>query len=497
MGKDSPCKPILAAVSGILAALAMPGFGGWPLAFVALIPLFYAIDGNGRFSSALLFASAFFALDLRWLLTLYRFSPLIVPGFLFLIAYLAIFFALFGLVIRPRYRSGGFTFVLAVALWFSLSEYLRTFGPLGIGFSDLYHSLYRVPVLIQAAAYVGPWPVTGLIAAVNGSFYLGIKRRKAVYAAAGMSLIGVLAIFSLLPSPEADRTTSVAVVSSTVAQEEKLEGGNLPDLADRYIALGERAASQNPDLIVFPESILPAYILREERIFSRFARLAETSEGYILIGTGDYRNGRIYNSVALFSPEESTVKIYDMVRPVPFGEYIPGRRIWEGLGLERLVDSFLPQDVTRGEGYSPLDGTGTPICFESTFPGISRRFAVNGASLIVTVTNDAWFSERSEAEAHFAAAVFRAVENRRFTIQASNGGISGIIDPTGRIVASTKEEGVLRGNVGRMEAISPYSRWGDLPFIALAGIGVLAILIRNTKGGGEHRPRPSVKEDPR
>jgi len=491
MSKRSLRKPILAASSGILAALTMPGFGAWPLVFVALIPLFYAVEGKDRFASAFLFAAAFFALDLRWLLTLYRFSPLIIPGFLLLIAYLSLFFALFGLIVRFRNRPGGITFIIVTALWFSLSEYLRTFGPLKIGFSDLYQSLYRVPVLIQAASYVGPWPITALIAAVNGSFYLGLRRKKARYAMIGISLIGALAIFALLPHPKADRTTTVAIVSSNVDQEEKLDGRNLPDLADRYIELGERASSQGPELIVFPESILPAYILREDRLRVRFARLAEESGGEVLLGTGDYRNGRIYNSVALFSPEESTVETYDMVRPVPFGEYIPGRRIWEAIGLKHLVGSFLPQDLTEGEGYSPLDGIGTPICFESTFPEPARRFVRNGASLLVTVTNDAWFSGSSELEAHFAAAVFRAVENRRFMVQAANGGISGIIDPAGRIEGSTRKEGVLRGKVGRLTAISPYSRWGDLPFIILAGTGLVTIFIGDAKKRrGSSHPRP-------
>jgi len=485
-------KPILAASSGILAALAMPGFGAWPLVFISLVPLFYAVDGKNRFACAFLFAAAFFALDLRWLLTLYRFSPLIIPGFLLLIAYLSLFFALLGLIIRFRNRPGGALFIVTAALWFSLFEYLRTFGPLGIGFSDLYQSLYRVPALIQAASYIGPWPITALVAAVNASFYLALDRKKARYALTGVLLIGAMAVFAAIPHAEVDPSTTVAIVSSNVDQETKLEGKNLSALTDRYLLLGERAASGGPQLIVFPESILPAYILREEDLSSRFARLAEESGAAVLLGTGDHRNGRIYNSVAVFLPDRSIVETYEMVRPVPFGEYIPGRRIWEAIGLKRLVDSFLPHDLSRGREYSPIEGIGTPICFESTFPSPSRRFVENGATLLVTVTNDAWFRGSSELKAHFAAAVFRAVENRRFTIQAANGGISGIIDPTGRIEGSTREEGVLRGKIGRLTSISPYSRWGDLPFLTLAGIGLVLIIISRMKKKrrGLSDPRP-------
>ncbi len=479
MNKVLPRKPILAVSSGILTALAMPGFGGWPLIFVALVPLLYALDGKGRFLSTSLFAGAFLAIDLRWLLTLQRFSPLVIPGFILLIGYLSVLFAVGSFILKGRFKGGHF--IIAMGVWFSFFEYLRTIGPLGIGFPSIYHSLYRVPALIQAASYLGPWPISGLLAAVNASFYLALKKRRVGYALTGAALIGAMAAFSLIPIDEGGAPMMVAVVSSNVEQEEKLDSANLARLSDRYLKLGERAVAVGADLIVFPESILPAYILREKGLSSQFERLAEDSGGEVLLGTGDYRNGRIYNSVALFSPTPGSVETYDMVRPVPFGEYIPARRIWEKIGLKPLVDSFLPQDLSRGEGYTPLEGIGTPICFESTFPGPSRRFVLSGATLIVTVTNDAWFTVSSELAAHFAAAVFRAVENRRFTIQAANGGISGIIDPRGRIIGSTRSEGVLIGEVVRRDDVSPYSRWGDLPFLIIVGVGIVSITASKIK----------------
>ena len=87
-------KAAAAAGSGALTALAMPGFGLWPLLFVALVPLFYALDGRRRFLYGLIFGVTFFALDQRWVLTLFRFSPLVVPGFLLLVLFLGLFFAL-------------------------------------------------------------------------------------------------------------------------------------------------------------------------------------------------------------------------------------------------------------------------------------------------------------------------------------------------------------------------------------------------------------------
>ncbi|GAG17263.1 unnamed protein product, partial [marine sediment metagenome] len=253
----------------------------------------------------------------------------------------------------------------------------------------------------------------------------------------------------LLPHPtEEIDSLRVAVVSSKVQQEVKLDARNLNDLTALYLRLGDEALGTDPELIVFPESILPSYILQHERLTDSFAFIAQRGETQILLGTGFYENRAIYNAVALFSETGELVGTFDMVRPVPFGEYIPGRRVLEWFGLGAWARSFLPLDLSRGDGYVPLAEFGTPICFESTFPGPSRRLTQNGAQVLVTVTNDAWFEESSELVAHFSCAVFRAVENRRWVIQSANGGISGIISPAGRIVASRDDEGILTGDVG-------------------------------------------------
>jgi apolipoprotein N-acyltransferase len=476
-------KALYAALSGVLTALAMPGFGAGPLIFVSLIPLFYGLEQGKGFTCGILFGVTFLTLDLRWILTLYRFSPLVVPGFLVLIVYLALFYGVFGFAVawrRPTHAAAGL--FLAGPACFTLIEVARAQGPLGLAFSTLYSSLYRLPVLIQSAGYLGPWSISAFIVAVNVAFYLAVRRRQLRYAAVGVALIGVLAAFSILPSsPEDPLPLEVAVISSDVRQEVKLDARSLPDLTSRFLDLGAQAVAGEPDLVVFPESFLPAYILRDDRLLSQFAELAARGRTRVLFGTGDDRAGEIYNSVVLLSRSGEILGRYDMVRPVPFGEYIPGRRIWETIGLGRLADSFLPRDLARGAEHAPLNGIGTPICFESTFPTAARRFSANGAHLIVTVTNDAWFAGSSELQAHFAAAVFRAVETHRWVIQAANGGISGIVDPRGSIVATTTREEVLRGTVVPREDVSPYTRWGDAPFLALLGVGAAVTLARTVR----------------
>jgi apolipoprotein N-acyltransferase len=480
-------KAAAAVLSGILIALAMPGFGFVPLLFVGLVPLFYAIEGRRRIIYGVLFGVTFFALDQRWILTVFRFSPLVAPGFAILVLYLALYCGAFGLLVAPgRDRRFGADLVLAAPAFLTLLEFARAQGPIGTAFSGLYHALYRAPSLVQIAAVLGPWAVTALVVFVNASIYLAVRRRRAGYALLAACGVGLLAAFSVVPVASDDgRPIDVAIVSSDVGQEVKLDARNLEALADRYEALGRRALETRPDLVVFPESILPAFILTDPTVLDRLIQLARDGRTNVLFGTGVYEHREVRNVVALLSPDGEILGTYAMVRPVPFGETIPGRRLWETLGLAGLMDSFLPVDLTPGDAFAPIEGIGTPICFESTFPAPARAFVRGGAEILAVVTNDAWFVGSSELAAHFASAVFRAVETRRYVVHSANGGISGIVDPRGRILVSTIEEGATAGTVRIRNDLTPYARWGDGPLLVLLGIaGLASFVIRVRRRSG-------------
>lgn len=474
-------KAAAAILSGTLTALAMPGFGLTPLLFVGLVPLFYALDGRRQFVYGLLYGIAFFALDQRWILTVFRFSPLVVPGFLLLVLYFGLYIGVFAMLIRLRRNSSfGVGLLFAAPAFLTLLEFARAQGPLGTAFSGLYHALYKAPWLIQIAAVFGPWAVTAMVVLANAALYLALRRRHWGYVAAAACAVGVLAAFSLAPVPPDDTPPiGVAVVSSNVTQEVKLDARNLEELANRYEALGRRALDESPDLIVFPESILPTFILTDQSVLNRLVRVAQDGDTYVLFGTGVYENREVRNVVALLSPDGEVLGIYAMVRPVPFGETIPGRRLWEAIGLKGLMDSFLPVDLTPGESFAPLEGIGTPICFESMFPGPARSFVRDGAEILAIVTNDAWFAESSELIAHFSAAVFRAVETRRYVIHAANGGFSGLVGPGGRILSSMTGEGVVAGEVAARSDRTIYARWGDGPLLLLLALAGAAGLVVN------------------
>jgi apolipoprotein N-acyltransferase len=469
----------LAVGGGVLAALSMPGFGAGPLVFVALIPLFLALERGRGFLHGYLFGLAFFAIDARWVLTLIRFNPLVAPGYVLLVAYLAVPFGLIGWLTTWRSSESRIArWILLAPALFVVAEFVRTLGPLGMGFSMLHQALYRVPWLIQSSSVLGSWSVTGFVVAINAALFVAWRGRRLRFGLLAVGLLAAQAAFWFLPAG-ADRdapSLAVAVVSSNVDQEVKLDGRNLDALTERFLRLGEGAIAAAPDLVVFPESFLPAYVLSDEAVFSRLVDLAERGGTRLLFGTGIYRDGRIFNSTVLVDVEGRVIGTYAMVRPVPFGEYVPGRRLLEAIGLGSWARALLPLDLSRGTEYEPLDGIGTPICFESTFPTASRQLTRAGASLLVTVTNDAWFAGSSELRAHFATAVFRAVENRRYVVQAANGGISGFVDPRGRILFETTEEKASVESVRLSTARAIYTRWGDAPFLVLMGC-VAAIVL--------------------
>ncbi|MBE0635048.1 apolipoprotein N-acyltransferase [Candidatus Bipolaricaulota bacterium] len=471
-------KTLLSLLSGVLLALAMPGFGVYWLVFVCLVPLFFALDRQNGFWPGLCFGLAFFLIDLRWIVTLARFHPIVIIGYVVLAIYFAIGCGLLGAALTWPKLSRKLTWLLLAPALFVLAEFLRTLGPLGLGFSTLYSALYRIPVLIQSAAVFGSLFITAVIVAINGSLFLFLRKRDARFVVIAIGCLALLAVFALIPLPiQKGEPLRVAVVSSKVRQEEKLDGRNLAQLTSRYLQLGEVALESDPDLNVFPESILPSYILQNETLIQSFADLARRGNTQVMLGTGVYQDRNIYNAVALFAETGEVAGTYYMVRPVPFGEYIPGRRLLEAIGLGTWAKSFLPIDLSRGDGYAPLSHFGTPICFESTLAAPARQLARNGAQMLVTPTNDAWFNESSELKAHFACAVFRAVENRRWTVQSANGGISGLISPNGVIVASLNGEGVVSEDAFLQTALSLYTRFGDWVVLMLAGALVAVILI--------------------
>lgn len=472
---------LLAIASGALTALSFPGFELDFLVWFSLVPLFFALESTNPKQSFWLSSLAglvFFAILLYWVLVLWEWAPfLILPGYLLLIAYLSLYWGAFGALysfLRRRLGRKSLFFV-APALWI-VFEFIKAQGPLGFTWSDLGYALYRRPELIGLASVVGVWGISFALVLVNSLLALGAQRLArhgryaALYALLACTVLALLWGASMLLWKEpVGRELRVAVVQSEVSQRVKGDPTYIDEVLAGYQGLLS-GIEREVDLVVMPESItLAGFPLQRRELLEPFREFARERRAYVLLGLVDHRASRYYNSAALLSPAGEVVGVYDKVHLVPFGEYIPLRGFLERLGLLGWIEEAIPGDFTPGKAFSPIESNlgrlASPISFESIFPAISRAFAKNGAQLLAAVTNEAWYKGSFALPQHFAMGVLRAVENRRFFIQSSNAGLSGIISPRGQILARSpwQKAAVVYGTVSLQDEITLYTRYGDWP----------------------------------
>jgi len=215
-------------------------------------------------------------------------------------------------------------------------------------------------------------------------------------------------------------------------------------------------------------------------LLARVKDFTRQNNVYLIAGTPYFsENGKIFNSLVAFSPAGELVDRFDKKHLVPFGEYLPFRFIFypllknSGNYFEEDFDSNPRVKLLKIKDYT----VGAAICFESTFPYIIRERIRSGGDFILVSTNDAWFGDSSAATQHFYAGVFRAVENGCYLVQVANTGISGIIDPCGRVLERTGvgEKGSIIANIGEKGKGTFYLKYGNL-LVSLCLLGVASLV---------------------
>ena len=145
---------------------------------------------------------------------------------------------------------------------------------------------------------------------------------------------------------------------------------------------------------------------------------------------------------------------------------------------------------------------GTAICYEMIYPALVRELVLAGSQLLTTITNDAWYGRSAAPHQHFQQAAMRAIEEGRFVVRAANTGISGIVDPYGRVMVRSAlfQPAVLVGEVRLLDGLTVYGRIGDLPAYVLAVITVVALVRRRrgqragpSRGGTDPPSAPAVE----
>ena len=501
---------LISAISGLLLTAAFPKIGLEWLIWFAFVPLLYAIKD---LSAGAGFRMGFFTGIFHFLSLLYWLVPVMrtygyLPAYLsisvlFLFAaFLALFIAAFSAGLTRFGKKPVLCLVLIPLLWVAL-EYLRSFIFSGFPWELLGYSQYEHLQLIQISDILGVYGLSALIAIANATVFFSLlyftkktwQGTKITKRLAAASIIALIAGFAITWSYgrwrletidgliAVSQKARVAVVQGNIDQSIKWNPAFQIETIKKYNRLSASIISQHPDLIVWPESATPFYLLHDvEPSELVFKGIEQTAVDY-LIGSPSFIRAndatQYLNSAYLISPQTKTMSKYDKTHLVPFGEYVPFKKWLPFLGkIVAQVGDF----VGGKEGKTLIwrdQHLGVQICYEIIFPSLSRAMAANNATLLINITNDAWFGKTSGPYQHFSMTVFRAVENRRSLVRSANTGISGFIDPVGRILSSTPllEEAAVVRPIPLLKEKTVYTRIGDWFAQACFGLTLLVVLV--------------------
>jgi apolipoprotein N-acyltransferase len=400
--------------------------------------------------------------------------------------------------LAPRVGRAGL-FVLPAA-WV-VAEHARGFDVLG-GFPWAYvgYAFHLDAPLRGLASWIGVFGL-GFLAALVGNLLAARHWIVAVVLVALAHGAGALAHLQVtfdLPNWKTEPVTSlrVALVQGNIPQGEKWD----PELARRnfqvHLDLTREAAKQKPDLILWPEAAVTGSIeyqreLRPGDRAGRRDRVPLVVGGVGLTRVDDERRFLFHNSVFVVRPKLGLVERYDKSVLVPFGEYVPLRQVF---GFLSAVAATLADmgDITPGPSARPLIGLPdlaprhvpvALICYEAVYPDLVRRAVVQGANLLLNLTNDAWYGFSSGPDQFLAIAALRSAEHGLPMLRAANTGVSALVDAHGRVVEHTElfERRVVVVQVpSAVSAPTPYTRLGDWPIPAswaflVASLGVVLV----------------------
>jgi apolipoprotein N-acyltransferase len=479
------CAVAAAIASGGLLVLSFPKFGIGALAWVALVPLLYAILRlGGRWAGRLSYVSGVVASVglLYWTaLVVVQYGglsgPLGVALMVLLCLVLALYYGLFGALVGLWLRALGPQAILLAAFAWVAVEWLRVEGPLAFPWCLLGYSQADALVIAQVASVTGVYGLSFLVVAAGSvvAYVLIEQRPRRRFAAiAGLALVAlVVGLFGrhclATPLPESGRLR-VGLAQAAVPQDEKWDERLAARNLSWHVALTRQAAARGAELVVWPESAVPYYFDSSPDVASDLRQLAAETRAWLLFGNDDFEGGpadaRVFVGAKLLAPDGQVALRYHKMQLVPFGEYVPFERLLGALGVKKLVEqvgTFTPGE-TPVVGQCAGHGVSVTICYEAIFPSLVRRFAASGAELLANVTNDAWYGRTSAPYQHFAMARLRAVENGRSFVRAANTGVSALIDPRGRVLARTLlfERTVLVGDVPLVQRQTFYARHGDV-----------------------------------
>jgi apolipoprotein N-acyltransferase len=404
------------------------------------------------------------------------------------------------LIVRRLLVSYGHAALLASPLVWVTTELGRTYLFTGFPWVLLGYSQTPVLPIAQIGSVLGVYGVSALVAAVSAALaYVAVSpagtRRETTWAPAAvmLALIVAVAVWGSLRVGRAALTYTgdamrIGLIQGNVDQSDKWDEARAAAIFQDYLRMTRQAIREGAEMVIWPESSLPYRFEDDPAAAAQVRTLARQAHVPILFGSDQIEwrtqgNQRVpvryFNSAFLVSPDGRTGGVYRKMHLVPFGEYVPLKRIF--FFAAPLVEAV--SDFSAGDEAVLLPVNGHPIstaiCYEIVYPALVRRFVQGGSQLLTTITNDAWFGRTSAPYQHFEQASMRAIEEGRYLVRAANTGISGIVDPYGRVLAVTGifQSAVTVGQIRFLRTMTIYARIGDVFAYACALVTALMLAL--------------------
>ena len=484
----------LIGAAALLLTLAYPPFELWVPPFVCLVPATLLILGGSASADSWrrhLHQGFWYGLVtsgalLYWLVgALWRYAPgAVVLYVLACLAFAGATAALFVAVGRAVAVSPGRIVVALPAGVVALEWVSAQLGPIAFPWHRIALTVAAHPVLVQGADLLGSGGLGYAIATVNACLGLAWWTRSRPRTAllqleTAAAVLVCMWLYGLhrISTVRLDAGVAASVVQPNVGWDEKWLPAEADAIAEAAVRLASAAIEETgAALVALPETAFPGRLSDHPRWVTDASRLSIATGTTLLVGGMDAvveRSGPDRSANALFSFDPvigaGTTVVHRKRQFVPVVE----RSILSGAAWRWAA---APPTVARG----PIGHYGALICFELTFEGLARDLRRRGARVLVTVSNDAWLGRSAGPHQHFAHAVLRAVENRVAVVRAANTGVSGIVDPLGRVVARTRPhtEGYVGGLVRQARVSPPAVRLGSA-----AGPLALALLVGQLLGG--------------
>jgi len=495
----------LLLAGSLLWALAYPPLPLGFLAFFTLVPIFIGtsrLSPKRAFLENFLAGTVYNAVMYWWIYNVIAVGPafIIGGGLVLLILYLSLFNGLLGWLFRHCLSIRGGMWVFPF-LWAGL-EALRAYGQMSFPWNNLGYTQGHYLPIIQSVRVLGTYGLSLIIVSVNVLLFTAWRLRgkyRLAAMAGAVILPGLLWISGSLqlnqPMPAAP-ALEIALVQPSIPQTRKWKESYFLEVVQKTFATMDNALGKikSADLVVLPETAIPDFLSMRKDVIHEFQLRSNRWQKPILLGALDYRVDKkpwseytFYNAAFLFRPGRDKLLQYNKLRLVPFSEKLPFGNIFPVINYVNLGEG----DFSEGEGHALWAGdtaVSPSICYEVIYPSLIREARLQGAKLLVNITNDGWFGISNAPYQHANIARFRAIETGAPMARCANTGVTVFYDYRGRILGKTRlmENTILLRSLPRYEEATFYLRHGDIMDKAISlsfwlGLGFLWLRGKTTR----------------